>query len=134
MTVSQAQAALGISNPSSSARGGGGSATPAGAGTEPPPSSRVQMLTRDPCLVHLLREMTPQFRTKIAALLGVPEDKVILDPPPVKGTVGLLQLDTKLNSEKEFRQVPVLGVRQCNPVSQVEMMKRLSLLDTDTEL
>lgn len=86
---------------------------PSAAAAGPPPA-RIQMLTRDPCLVQLLRSETPHFREKIAELLGVPEDKVIIDPPAVKGTVGLMQFDTFVNTEERMRQVPVLAVRHCS--------------------
>jgi len=79
----------------------------------------------------MLREMTPKFKERIAFLLGVPEDKVIVDPPPVAGTIGLLQLESTLNSEEEVKQMPVLGVRQCTLSNKLELAEKLSLLDVD---
>lgn len=89
------------------------------------------MLTRDPCLVHVLRTQTKHFAKEIAYFLGVPTDKVILDPPAVKGTVGLLQLDTSLESEKEMRQAPVLALQHCSApgVKAAEERLRLQLLE-----
>jgi hypothetical protein len=100
---------------------------------EAPPKSRVQMLTRDPCLVHLLREATPHFQKEVASCLGMPQDKLILDPPPVKGTIGFMQLDTTLNSETESQQVPVLGVHECNPADLADRLQHLSLVSLDSE-
>jgi hypothetical protein len=94
-----------------------------------PPVSRVQMLTRDPCLVRLLREMTPDFKKRIASLIGVPEDKLIVDPPPLAGTVGLLQLDSTVDSEEALHQIPVLGMQQCNLAEIGDIVTGLSLLD-----
>jgi len=152
MTVSQFRALNGQSDPGSTpaaataaAAAGerGASAAPAPAPAVPPPS-RVQMLTRDPCLVYLLRESTPFFKKKIALLLGVPVDDVIIDPPPVQGTVGLLQLDSTTNSyiqldseanleeETETKQVPVLAVRQCSIDSLTDLKERLSLIAAHT--
>jgi len=73
--------------------------------------ARVQMLTRDPCLAELLIEHTQLFRDKIAELLDLPEDKIIINPPPVKGTIGLLQLESVTHRSKD---VPILGVRHCD--------------------
>lgn len=95
--------------------------------------SRVQMLTRDPCLVYLLREQTIIFKKKIAEFLDMPPNKVIVDPPPVKGTVGLLQLDTSVNSETEVRAVPMLGIRQCNLAQLGAMAQRLALLEDTSQ-
>lgn len=81
---------------------------------EGPPPARVQMLTRDPCLVHLLRSDTDRFRKRIAYLLGLPENKVVVDPPLVKGTVGLMQVETSGHSTKRMHQVTVLAVQHCN--------------------
>lgn len=147
MTVSQYRALHGKADsgsaPASAAAAAtgqrGASAVPAPAPEGPPPS-RVQMLTRDPCLVYLLRESTSWFKKKVAFLLGVPVDKVIIDPPPVAGTVGLLQLDSTTNSyiqldsttnleeETEAKQVPVLAVRQCSIDSLTDLKERLSLI------
>jgi hypothetical protein len=97
---------------------------------EPPkPASRVQMLSRDPCLVHLLREMTGEFKLKISFLLGVPENKVIIDPPAVQGTVGLLQLDSTVSTENEAQQVPVLAVQHCSLIDLAATRQNLALLD-----
>jgi len=103
-------------------------AAPAG-----PPPARVQMLTRDPCLVHLLRTKTKYFRKRLAFLLGVPEDKLIVDPPAVKGTVGLLQLSTRLNSESATHEKPFLAVHHCPAAEAAELEDRLhsSLLSYD---
>jgi hypothetical protein len=98
-----------------------------------PPKSRVQMLTRDPCLVQLLREATSHFQKELSSCLGMPDSRVVLDPPPVQGTVGFIQLDTTLNSEAESQQVPVLGVRQCNPADLAERLQHLSLVSLDSE-
>jgi hypothetical protein len=97
---------------------------------EPPkPASRVQMLSRDPCLVHLLREMTGEFKKKISFLLGVPEKKVIINPPAVQGTVGLLQLDSTVSTETEAQQVPVLAVQHCSLIDLAATRQNLALLD-----
>lgn len=146
MTVAQYDAAFGVQQPQAQQQGTatgsppGSASAPAPAGTptfsavrgpraQEPPASRVQMLTRDPCLVYLLREMTPEFKEKIAFLLGVPEDKVIIDPPPVKGTVGLLQLDSSVSSKSKGRPVPVMAVQHCSLVDLAELGQRLSLID-----
>merc|ERR1740138_343553 len=85
-------------------------------------------MTRDPCLVQLLRDMTPQFKEEISFLLGLPADKVILDPPAVKGTVGLLQLDSSVHSESEDRQTPVVALQHCSLTERSELQQRLALL------
>lgn len=90
-----------------------------------PPPARVQMLTRDPCLVQMLRERTHYFEKMLAKMLGLPEDQVIVEPPPVKGTVGLLQLSTRANLESETRQQPFLGIHRCSDVDAREFKKRL---------
>jgi len=94
------------------------------AATGPQPS-RIQMLTRDPCLVHLLRSRTAYFRKRLAILLGVPEEKVIIEPPPVKGTVGLLQVSTRTHPESQAQQVPFLAVHQCNAVEAAQREEHL---------
>jgi len=131
MTVSQFRAMHGQADPNSPAAHAPGAPGAPTTTTTTLPASRVQMLTRDPCLVHMLREMTPKFKKKIAFFLGVPEDKVIVDPPPVAGTIGLLQLESRLNSEEETKQMPVLGVRQCTLSNKLELAEKLSLLDVD---
>jgi len=90
-----------------------------------PQPSRIQMLTRDPCLVHLLRTKTTYFRKRLAFLLGLPEDKVIIEPPPVKGTVGLLQVSTRMHTESEAHQVPFLAVHSCNAVQAAQREEHL---------
>jgi hypothetical protein len=82
--------------------------------TTTPPPARIQMLTRDPCLVTMLRLHTEYFHRHLAHLLDVPEEKLILDTPAVRGTVGLLQLDSSLNVAKKARKLPVLAVQQCS--------------------
>lgn len=93
----------------------------------PPPAARVQMLTRDPCLVQMLRQHTENFREKISMLLGVPMDKLIIDPPPVKGTVGLLQLESHVGTEGHSRQVPVMAVQHCNIADAADIMQSTPL-------
>mmetsp|Transcript_51032 Transcript_51032/g.79726 ORF Transcript_51032/g.79726 Transcript_51032/m.79726 type:complete len:717 (+) Transcript_51032:116-2266(+) len=110
-----------------------GSIDPFAAPIPAPPRARVQMLTRDPCLVKLLRLYTSWFRQHLASVLQVPQDKLLLDPPPVEGTVGLLQLDSSLSSQEaadsseKVGQVPVLAVHECSGAELHERMQQLHL-------
>lgn len=123
MTVSQYNAMLAIAQKKSLADA-------AASGPQP---SRIQMLTRDPCLVQLLQSQTTYFRKKLSFLLGLPEEKVIIEPPLVKGTVGLLQVSTRTHTESQAHQVPFLVVQHCNAVEAAQREQHLhsSLLSYD---
>lgn len=75
------------------------------------PPARVQMLTRDPCLVYRLHKYTEAYRDLIAKMLDVPVRKVQVSLPPVQGLVGAMLVQTGSSS------VSLLAVRQasCEP-------------------
>jgi len=51
------------------------------ASNPPVANARVQMLTRDPCLVQRLRRYTAEFQAKIADMLQLPVVQVVVRPP-----------------------------------------------------
>lgn len=79
--------------------------------SEPSPTkaARIQLLSHDPCLVTDLIANTRSYAEAIATYLGLPEKSVLVQPPAVKGTVGLLQVDTA----SAQKNVSLLGVQRC---------------------
>jgi len=91
-----------------------------------PPPARVQMLTRDPCLVELLQTQTSYFQKSLAFYLAVPEDKLLINPPPVRGTVGLLQLSHSVQTRStRDPNTPVLAIQHCGRAEVSELAERL---------
>jgi len=70
--------------------------------------ARIQMLSRDPCLIEQIVENAPMYSKRIAQMLGLKAGSVMLIPPAVKGTVGLIQVGA------ETETMSVLAVRHCN--------------------
>jgi hypothetical protein len=57
-----------------------------------PPETRVQLLTRDPCLVGKLRKFKGKFETIIAEKLGLAKEQVIINPPVFDADVPSVSL------------------------------------------
>lgn len=70
--------------------------------------ARIQMLSRDPCLIEQIVENAPMYGSRIAQMLGLAAGSVKLIPPAVKGTVGLIQVGA------ESETMSVLAVRHCD--------------------
>lgn len=70
--------------------------------------ARIQMLSRDPCLIEQIVENAPIYAKRIAQMLGLSAGSVKLIPPAVKGTVGLIQVAS------ESETMSVLAVRHCD--------------------
>lgn len=61
-----------------------------------PPETRVQLLTRDPCLVGKLRKFKAKYETIIANKLGLNKEQVVINPP-------IFDLDVPATSLLEVR-------------------------------
>merc|ERR1719359_1752850 len=75
--------------------------------------ARIQLLTHDSCLTEQLISNTAVYTKMIAGILGVPETAILVHPPPVKGTVGLLQV----NAANTQKPMSLLAVKCCNTTS-----------------
>jgi len=75
--------------------------------------ARIQLLTHDSCLTEQLISNTAVYTKMIAGILGVPETAILVHPPPVKGTVGLLQVNAAITQ----KPMSLLAVKCCNTTS-----------------